>query len=184
RRRNTYNLRKFMQGHGRVPVVAEWEERYGGYLFPKATRLRKVQGVPGILAFDAVRWLVKDMWIKWELVDLRTTNIAEAYHNRLNVGFGRDHPDLRTLTEKLEYIDFEAKRSVQWVREHPNEEKHLRKKDNERRQNIENSMERFGERYLRGVTRAEIEEYCKYMSRYVSGKTKYLIMCMTIKKMI
>ncbi|XGW34745.1 hypothetical protein V3C99_018621, partial [Haemonchus contortus] len=113
----------------------------------------------------------KDMWNKWELVDLRTTNIAEAYHNRLNVEFGRDHPDLRTLIEKLKYIDFEAKCSLQWIREHPNEEKHLRKRDRERRQNIENSMKSFGERYLRGVTRAQIEEYCKYMSRYVSGKT-------------
>nr|CDJ91482.1 unnamed protein product [Haemonchus contortus] len=87
----------------------------------------------------------KDMWNKWELVDLKTANIAEAYHKRLNVEFGRDHPDLRTLIEKLKYIEFEAKCSLQWIR--------------------------FGERYLRGVTGAEIEEYCEYMSRYVSGKT-------------
>nr|CDJ88306.1 unnamed protein product [Haemonchus contortus] len=50
----------------------------------------------------------KDLWNKWELVDRRTTNITEAYHNRLNVKFGRDHRDLRTLIEKLKYIDFEA----------------------------------------------------------------------------
>ncbi|KAK6051692.1 hypothetical protein COOONC_10802 [Cooperia oncophora] len=34
------------------------------------------------------------------------------------------------------------------------------------------SMRRFGEIYrARGVTRNELEDYCRYMSRYVSGKT-------------
>ncbi|KAK6047011.1 hypothetical protein COOONC_15484 [Cooperia oncophora] len=59
----------------------------------------------------------EEMWNKWEKVDLRTTNIAEAYHNRLNVTFGRDHPDMRTLLEKLKYIDFEAKRTLRCLRE-------------------------------------------------------------------
>ncbi|XGW33485.1 hypothetical protein V3C99_017699 [Haemonchus contortus] len=114
----------------------------------------------------------KDIWNKWGLVDLRTTNIAEAYHNRLNVVFGKDHPDMRSLIEKLKYIDFEAMRTLQWISDHPNEEKHLRKRDRDRREKIETSMKRFGEQYqLRGVTRAELEGYCKYMSRYVSGKT-------------
>ncbi|KAK6045544.1 hypothetical protein COOONC_16951 [Cooperia oncophora] len=57
----------------------------------------------------------KDMWNKWEIVDIRTTNTAEAFHNRLNVTFGKDHPSL-TLIEKLKYIDFEAKCTLRWMR--------------------------------------------------------------------
>uniref|UniRef100_A0A7I4YCF8 MULE domain-containing protein n=1 Tax=Haemonchus contortus TaxID=6289 RepID=A0A7I4YCF8_HAECO len=189
RRRDTCNLRKFVQGHGRVPVVAEWWDTIKGVVFlpkrlyPEVRALWRPPVPEDHVAYEKCKefleylhstWFdgpYKDLWNKWELVDLRTTNIAEAYHNRLNVEFGRDHPDLRTLIEKLKYIDFEAKCSLQWIREHPNEEKHLRKRDRERRQNIETSMKSFGERYLRGVTRAQIEEYCKYMSRYVSGKT-------------
>ncbi|XGW34744.1 hypothetical protein V3C99_018621, partial [Haemonchus contortus] len=33
RRRDTCNLRKFMQGHGRVPVVAEWWDTIKGVVF-------------------------------------------------------------------------------------------------------------------------------------------------------
>ncbi|KAK5964142.1 hypothetical protein GCK32_009759 [Trichostrongylus colubriformis] len=44
------------------------------------------------------------MWKKWEVVDLRATNTAEAFHNRLNVTVRRDHPDMRTLLEKFKYM--------------------------------------------------------------------------------
>ncbi|KAK6036234.1 hypothetical protein COOONC_26261, partial [Cooperia oncophora] len=100
-------------------------------------------------------------WAAWSSIfDIRTTNIAEAFHNRLNITFGRDHPDLRTLLEKLKYIDFEAKCTLRT----PMKKKHLRKRDRERRENIERSMKRFGDIYRsRGVTTAEIEDYCKYM---------------------
>uniref|UniRef100_W6NG40 Uncharacterized protein LOC100906578 n=1 Tax=Haemonchus contortus TaxID=6289 RepID=W6NG40_HAECO len=138
-RRDTCNLRKFMQGHGRVPVVAEWWDTIKGVVFlpkrlhPEVRALWKPPVPEDRFAYEKCKefleylhstWFdgpYKDMWNKWELVDLRTTNIAEAYHNRLKVEFGRDHLDLRTLIEKLKYIDFEAKCSLQWIREHPNE---------------------------------------------------------------
>uniref|UniRef100_W6NBT7 Uncharacterized protein n=1 Tax=Haemonchus contortus TaxID=6289 RepID=W6NBT7_HAECO len=124
-----------MKGHGRVPVVAEWWDTIGGVVFlPKRIypEVRTLWRPPvpedhvacekceELLEYLHSTWFdgpYKDMWNKWELVDLRTTDIAEAHHNRLNVEFGRDDPDLRTLIEKLKYIDFEAKCSLQWITE-------------------------------------------------------------------
>ncbi|XGW27734.1 hypothetical protein V3C99_007933, partial [Haemonchus contortus] len=37
----------------------------------------------------------------------------DNWNNHLNVVFGKDHPDMRTLMEKLKYIVFEAKRTLQ-----------------------------------------------------------------------
>ncbi|KAK6040569.1 hypothetical protein COOONC_21927 [Cooperia oncophora] len=196
--KNSSKLNKFIQGHvqGCVPPLGHRQNSGGDRVVghnkrsgfpPQATlprgssavepsssggprRLRGMQGIPGIHAtwFDGP---YKDMWNKWEIVDIRTTNIAEAFHNRLNITFGRDHPDLRTLLEKLKYIDFEAKCTLRWMREHPRR-KASQEADRERRENIERSMKRFGDIYRsRGVTTAEIEDYCKYMARYVSGKT-------------
>ncbi|XGW28004.1 hypothetical protein V3C99_008087 [Haemonchus contortus] len=126
RRRDTCNMRKFMQGHGRVLVVAEWWDTIKGVIFlpkrlyPEVRALWRPPVPEDHVAYEKCKefleylhstWFdgpYKNLWNKWELVDLRTTNIAEAYHNRLNVEFGRDHPDLRTLIEKLKYIDFEA----------------------------------------------------------------------------
>uniref|UniRef100_A0A0N4W3T5 Polyprotein n=1 Tax=Haemonchus placei TaxID=6290 RepID=A0A0N4W3T5_HAEPC len=102
----------------------------------------------------------KDMWKKWESVERRPQSSQCGVRKGL---------PLRTLTKKVGKHRFRG-RTVIAVDRHLNEENHLRKKD-ERRHNIEHSMKMFGERYLRGVTRAEIEEYCKYISRYVSRKT-------------
>ncbi|KAK6040403.1 hypothetical protein COOONC_22091 [Cooperia oncophora] len=107
------------------------------------------------------------------------------FSSRLNVTFGRDHPDLKTLIEKLKYIDSEVKCSLRFFRENSEEHKHLRKRDRERIEIIEKSMSRFDELYrLRGVTRSDIKNYCRYMSRYVSGKKNLILIYLTNKLLI
>ncbi|KAK6029437.1 hypothetical protein OSTOST_04451, partial [Ostertagia ostertagi] len=45
------------------------------------------------------------------------TRICGTSGSRLNVEFGRDHPEMRVLLEKLKYIDFEARCTLRWITE-------------------------------------------------------------------
>ncbi|KAL6726796.1 hypothetical protein Aduo_008730 [Ancylostoma duodenale] len=116
--------------------------------------------------------LFADLWCKWELMDLRTTNLAEAYHSKLNTSFSTDHPDVRTLLEKLRTFDLEARCALQLLENNPEHCKRLRKRDLERREKVEESMTRFATLYRnRGATRTDIEKYCINMSKFISGET-------------
>ncbi|KAK6034266.1 hypothetical protein COOONC_28240 [Cooperia oncophora] len=123
---------EFIQGHCGILVVrALWNP-------PVAADHVAYAECKEFLEYLHTTWFdgpYKDMWNKWEIVDIRTTNTAEAYKCHIRKG---------PLIEQLKYIDFEAHCTLRWIREHPNEEKHLRKRDRERRENIERSMKRFG----------------------------------------
>ncbi|RCN25890.1 hypothetical protein ANCCAN_28394 [Ancylostoma caninum] len=83
-----------------------------------------------------------------------------------------DHPDVRTLLEKLTTFDLEARCALQLLENNPEHCKRLRKRDIERREKVEESMTRFATLYRnQGATRTDIEKYCRNMSRFISGKT-------------
>ncbi|RCN30103.1 hypothetical protein ANCCAN_24130 [Ancylostoma caninum] len=91
---------------------------------------------------------------------------------KLDTSFSTDHPDVRSLLEKLRTFDFEARCALQLLENNPEHCKRLRKRDIERGEKVEESMTRFATLYRnRGATRTDIEKYCRNMSRFISGKT-------------
>ncbi|KIH63421.1 hypothetical protein ANCDUO_06277 [Ancylostoma duodenale] len=149
-----------------------------------------------------------DLWNKFEVEELKTTNLAEAYHSQLNTLMDGDHPTLSRL-EALRHLDIEAesvfirlqrvtlrdsatppfhKFLLIQVLSH---EKYIRTKDRERRETIAQEMRRYLARhpfflrncinenlhckfsgdYPQGVSGADIEQYCRTMSHFVSNTT-------------
>ncbi|KHJ79747.1 hypothetical protein OESDEN_20597, partial [Oesophagostomum dentatum] len=57
------------------------------------------------LAYLSVNWLdgpFKGLWCKWQVTELRTTNLAEAFHSNLRKHLGRQaDPKFRMLLERL-----------------------------------------------------------------------------------
>ncbi|KIH64610.1 hypothetical protein ANCDUO_05073 [Ancylostoma duodenale] len=97
---------------------------------------------------------------------------ADLWCNKLNTSFSTDHPDVRTLLEKLRTFDLEARCALQLLENNPEHCKRLRKRDLERREKVEESMTRFATLYRnRGATRTDIEKYCINMSKFISGET-------------
>ncbi|KAK6049332.1 hypothetical protein COOONC_13163 [Cooperia oncophora] len=158
-------------GHGRIPIVTKrWDTIKGVVFLSRRTyrevafcqrsiriltklsvtgasvveptdstgphRLRRMQGIFRIPTHNVVRRAV----VKLGIVDIRATDTSSS-HNRLNVLLGVDHLDVRTVIEKLKYIDSEAQCTLQWIRKNPNK-KHLKKRGRERRENIEACMKR------------------------------------------
>ncbi|KAL6730042.1 hypothetical protein Aduo_001038 [Ancylostoma duodenale] len=113
----------------------------------------------------------KDLWCKFGIYVLRTTNTAEAYHRKLKEVFKCAHPPLATLIKALRRLDLQSRCKLLHKEKNPNAEKQLRAQDRRRRENVEQCMRRFNGRYhTRGATNAEIERYCKKMSRFISNK--------------
>ncbi|EYC22299.1 hypothetical protein Y032_0017g3270 [Ancylostoma ceylanicum] len=119
-------------------------------------------------------WLTgtfKDLWCKFGIYTLRTTNTAESYHRKLQELFKCAHPPLATLVKTLREIDLHARCKLMYKERHPNEGKRLRARDRRRRERVERCMRRFNGRYqTRGATNAEVETYCKRMSRFIACK--------------
>ncbi|XGW33773.1 hypothetical protein V3C99_017880 [Haemonchus contortus] len=57
------------------------------------------------------------MWCKWGLEELRTTNLAEAFHRRLPVLINVDHPPLSVLIEALRKLNYEARAALTRLQE-------------------------------------------------------------------
>ncbi|KAL6734181.1 hypothetical protein Aduo_004750 [Ancylostoma duodenale] len=112
-----------------------------------------------------------DLWNKFEVEELRTTNLAEAYHNQLNTLMDGDHPTLSRLIEVLRDLESEAESALIRLQQVPSHEKYIRTKDRERRETIALEMRRFSADYPHGVTGADIEQYCRTMSHFVSNTT-------------
>ncbi|CAJ0588990.1 unnamed protein product [Cylicocyclus nassatus] len=189
RKRDSCRITRFIRGPGRDGVVEEWWDTIKGVIFlPKGLRseVRALRAPPvssehpaygscwDFLNYLTSTWLTgpfEDLWCKWGITDLRTTNLAEAFHNKLNATFTGDHPDMRTLLEKLRTLDLEAKCNLRWSEMNPGVDKRIRRRDLERRQSVEESMARFDAAYRAGATVAQIEKFCRDMSRFISGKT-------------
>ncbi|KHJ88793.1 hypothetical protein OESDEN_11404 [Oesophagostomum dentatum] len=147
RQRDKCRITDYIQGETRDERVEEWWDTIKGVFF-LPERLRRGVGAlhnppapedhpahPGCLQFLHYLWSTwfegpfAELWCKWELTELRTTNLAEAYHSRLNTTFPTDHPDMRTLLEKLRAINLEAVCTLQWLENNPGREKRLRRRD-------------------------------------------------------
>ncbi|CAJ0593644.1 unnamed protein product [Cylicocyclus nassatus] len=189
RKRDSCRITRFIRGPGRDGVVEEWWDTIKGVIFlPKGLRseFRALRAPPvssehpaygscwDFLKYLISTWLTgpfEDLWCKWGITDLRTTNLAEAFHNKLNATLTGDHPDMRALLEKLRTLDLEAKCNLRWSEMNPGVDKRIRRRDLERRQSVEESMARFDAAYRAGATVAQIEKFCRDMSRFISGKT-------------
>ncbi|KAL6723406.1 hypothetical protein Aduo_018417 [Ancylostoma duodenale] len=82
----------------------------------------------------------KDLWCKWGIKELRTTNLAEAFHSSLQRMLNCDHPPLATLIKAFKDLDLEAKCALHRLERMPHEGKELRKRDALRRQRIDEEM--------------------------------------------
>ncbi|KAK6035787.1 hypothetical protein COOONC_26708 [Cooperia oncophora] len=59
----------------------------------------------------------KGLWCKWGLEELRTTNLAEAFHRRIQVIASVDHPPLSILIDILKKLNYEAKAALTRLKE-------------------------------------------------------------------
>ncbi|KAL6734982.1 hypothetical protein Aduo_005468 [Ancylostoma duodenale] len=121
-------------------------------------------------------WLVgtyKDLWAKWEIEELRTTNLAEAFNRKVGVLFESDHPPLKELIDGLKNINTVTNCSLRYMEEHPEEGKRLRARDRRRREKISELMNNIEIRFdTQGLSAMSVETYCKEMSAYVTEKSK------------
>ncbi|CAJ0606947.1 unnamed protein product [Cylicocyclus nassatus] len=117
---------------------------------------------------------VRGMWCKWGMQDYRTTNAAEAFHSKLRGMLSkRINPPFEELLECLHSINSLALGMLKHVQENARASRALRKKDQERRDKINNAMDEFKE-MLRLDDDLEIDvinNYCRKMSQFVTEKT-------------
>ncbi|PIO55894.1 hypothetical protein TELCIR_22715 [Teladorsagia circumcincta] len=59
----------------------------------------------------------KNLWCKWGLSELRTTNLAEAFHRRIQVLASVDHPPLSVLIDVLKKLNYEARAALTCLKE-------------------------------------------------------------------
>ncbi|EYC28699.1 hypothetical protein Y032_0007g3367 [Ancylostoma ceylanicum] len=189
RRRDRVGLPPFINGARKSFEVEAWWETIKGVVFLPRRLHREVRALrtpPVAAEHPAYRpcaeflkyleetWytgMFADLWNKFDVEELRTTNLAEAYHNQLNTLMDGDHPTLTRLIEVLRDLESEAESALIRLQQVPSHTKYIRTKDRERRENIAHEMRTFSARYPQGVTRSEIEQFCRTMSRYVSNKT-------------
>ncbi|RCN36028.1 hypothetical protein ANCCAN_18095 [Ancylostoma caninum] len=189
RRRNFLGLTAFTQGLGKDPAVADWWNIIKGVPFLPVRLRGQVRALttPPVprehpahkrckefLAYLHDTWLTgtyKNLWCKFGIYVLRTTNTAEAYHRKLKETFKCAHPPFATLIKALRRIDLQARCTLVHKDKNPNAEKRLRARDRRRRVKVERCMRRFNARYqTQGATNLDVERYCKKMARFVSNK--------------
>ncbi|EYC30583.1 hypothetical protein Y032_0005g2734 [Ancylostoma ceylanicum] len=189
RRRDHVGLPTFLSGMQKSFEVEAWWETIKGLVFLPRRLHREVRALrrPPVpvehAAYGPCRrfldyledtWysgMFSDLWDKFEVHELRTTNLAEAYHNQLNTLMDGDHPTLSRLIEVLRDLDSEAESALITLQQNPSHTKHIRRKDLERRERISEEMRRFSSQYRGGVDNREIDDYCQNMSRFVSNTT-------------
>ncbi|KAK6041518.1 hypothetical protein COOONC_20976 [Cooperia oncophora] len=95
RKRNDLGLKKFTQELKKYFVLIPRVKALQAP--PVPTGHAAYETCEGLLSYFDADWLqgtFKDMWCKWKLEDLRTTNIAEAFHRWLGFLIDVDHPPL------------------------------------------------------------------------------------------
>ncbi|CAJ0593381.1 unnamed protein product [Cylicocyclus nassatus] len=189
RRRDKLGLRAYIDGEKKDERVKKWWHIIKGSVFVSCRLRREVRALhtPPVeeqheaynkcldfLNYLRQTWLsgaYKDLWSKWGVDELRTTNLAEAFNSKLGVLFDSDHPPLKELIEGLKSINTVANCSLRYHEKHPGEGKRLRARDRERREIICELMMDFEQRFRNGVSTREIEDYCQKMSRFVTEKS-------------
>ncbi|CAJ0606035.1 unnamed protein product [Cylicocyclus nassatus] len=190
RRKDKLGLRQYLCGPTRERRISRWWEMLKGLVFlPKRlrARVRALEGPPVPRGHDAYRkcarflrylrntWLsgmYKNLWCKWKKFEMRTTNLAEAFHSSLQKILNCDHPPLGTLIRVLKDLDLEAKCALYRAERMPLEGKRLRRRDVLRREKITAEMTSFDHRLRMGRLRNhQVEKYCIRMARFVSNKS-------------
>ncbi|CAJ0602128.1 unnamed protein product [Cylicocyclus nassatus] len=108
------------------------------------------------------------------LEDYRTTNAAEAFHSKLRGMLSkRINPPFEELLECLHSINSLALGMLKHVQENARASRALRKKDQERRDKINNAMDEFKEMFRLDddLEIDVINNYCRKMSQFVTEKT-------------
>ncbi|VDP12541.1 unnamed protein product [Heligmosomoides polygyrus] len=132
--------------------------------FEKASIRALRRAFPGVLD----TWLsgpFEDLWNKWQVATLRTTNIAENFHSHLSAATNYRRPALKRLIEILQGYTAEAEGKLLDHRQNPAAEERLRRRDIRRRRKVCEKMNNF-ERLMeeRLVTTDDVEHYCRKMS--------------------
>ncbi|VDP57081.1 unnamed protein product [Heligmosomoides polygyrus] len=110
-----------------------------------------------------------DLWNKWQVIVLRTTNIAENFHSKLSKATNFRRPTLKKLIEIFHGCTAEGKGKLLQHQQAPAAEQHLRCKDFRRRRKVCEVMDNF-ERLMqeRLVTTYDAEHYCRKMSKIIT----------------
>ncbi|KAK6050540.1 hypothetical protein COOONC_11955, partial [Cooperia oncophora] len=134
RKRNHLGLQKYLKGAEKDERVVNWWETLKGMVFlPQDLwpEVRALRGKPvpsgdlhdrcqDFLNYLETTWLsgpFKDLWCKWRVEELRTTNLAEAFHRRIQVLASVDHPPLSVLIDVLRKLNYEAMAALTRLKE-------------------------------------------------------------------
>ncbi|KAL6740492.1 hypothetical protein Aduo_013843 [Ancylostoma duodenale] len=110
------------------------------------------------------------LWCKWTVSELRTSNLAEAFHRELRTLIKVRHPSLATLLHHLHKNNLEAACALKRIELAPGEQRTLRRKDQARKDKINEAMQKMQQERERGLSTAEVMLYCRRMSTYLSEK--------------
>ncbi|CAJ0604864.1 unnamed protein product [Cylicocyclus nassatus] len=168
RRSADLGLRRFVRGPQKISVVANWWKTLKGHIAHEACR--------NFLNYLRTVWLTgvyANLWCKWEHEELRTTNIAEAFHSKLRTILSRRiNPPFEELLDCIREQHTLALAKMLYAGENNTATKSLRSRDRLRREKINAAMAHFKEVVDDNdeVAVEDIVEYCLNMSRYVSEK--------------
>ncbi|KHJ81090.1 hypothetical protein OESDEN_19226, partial [Oesophagostomum dentatum] len=166
RKRDKVGITHYLEGRTMEPLVVDWWDTIKGVIFLPRRLHREVRAlttppVPedhsafapceGFLRYLKETWydneVFSDLWDKYGVEEVRTTNLAEAYHSELNTLMEDDHPSLSKLLSVVHDLDNEADSALIALEQNPDHVKHVRKEHLERRQRIAEEMRRFNALY-------------------------------------
>ncbi|RCN35981.1 hypothetical protein ANCCAN_18146 [Ancylostoma caninum] len=116
RRRNALGNRKYLKGESRCRMVSKWCRTLKGIPFLPANLLRRLPGLvrPSLprshVAYQKCQefldylhdtWMrgpFRNLWYEWDLTELRTTNLAEAYHRYMCLTYSKT---VHSLLERI-----------------------------------------------------------------------------------
>ncbi|KHJ92274.1 hypothetical protein OESDEN_07846 [Oesophagostomum dentatum] len=116
----------------------------------------------------------KDMWYKWNVMDTRTTNAAEAFHRLLGCLLQGKYPPMAKLLRRLRSCNTTAKGRFLNMERRRTDGRRLKRRDRLRRERIQRSMERYSDVFGNTNTllsTAILVNYCRRMSKFVTNKT-------------
>ncbi|KAK6040098.1 hypothetical protein COOONC_22397 [Cooperia oncophora] len=129
RKRNELELKQYIQGGERDERIVQWHGLPSGSSTAASPTLRGPP-VPNdhiaykrcgdFISYLRTTWMdgpFKGLWCKWKLTELRTTNLAEAFHRRLGLLINGDHPPLNALIEALRKLNYEAGAALRRLQE-------------------------------------------------------------------
>ncbi|KAK5971972.1 hypothetical protein GCK32_011858, partial [Trichostrongylus colubriformis] len=115
----------------------------------------------------------KDLWNKWDVEKLRTSNVAESFNRLLGVLLRGTHPRMSLLILAFQSCTSEAKGALLYYEERRADGKRLRRRDLLRRHRVAMEMSRFRSTMetTRGfLSTVTITTYCRRMARFVTEK--------------